>query len=121
MLTASSGDLEQGPIPAPTLLMTQFAMLETRPALCFGRWRRGRGGRMRIERRETEGCLSEKISILISAEGSTAGRGLFLQDAAALRSLVWWRVGRRMGGLTRCSFASAHPIRFESVMTEADT
>jgi hypothetical protein len=26
--TASSGDVEQGPAPAPTLLMTRFAMLE---------------------------------------------------------------------------------------------
>jgi hypothetical protein len=60
-------DGEQGPASAPTLLMTWFAMLEGADAAGGHRSRRGR----------TERCLSEKISILISACGSTAGRGLF--------------------------------------------
>jgi hypothetical protein len=48
--------------------MTLFAMLEVQR----------RGGRTRMKGERTEGGLSEKISILISAEGSTAGHGLSL-------------------------------------------
>jgi hypothetical protein len=64
--------VEQGPVSAPFVLMTRFAMLagasgtsiqamETRMRI------RGEGGR--------KGASPEKISILISAYGSTAGSG----------------------------------------------
>jgi len=43
-------------------------------------------GRHRSPRRKAERCLSEKISILISAYGSTAGRGLFLSGCKSLLS-----------------------------------
>jgi hypothetical protein len=64
----------------PILLLTWFAMLEGTDAAGGCESRRGK----------TERCLSEKISILISAYGSTAERGLLLADALHIpfRALV---------------------------------
>jgi hypothetical protein len=75
--TASSGDAEQGPPSAPILLMSRFAMLGGA---------HGRG--------ETERCLLKKISIHISAEGSTAEGGLSLSGCGLPANSV---KGRGMG------------------------
>jgi hypothetical protein len=67
--TASSGDVEHGPASAPILLMTQLAMLEGAISIVLLRDRGvdSDGGETR-----TNGCLSEKISILITSDGSAA-------------------------------------------------
>jgi hypothetical protein len=61
--------------------MTQLAMFGD----ALGEFGSGHGGAdAGLRRGKTEGCLSEKISILISADGSTAGRVRSLSDTAAL-------------------------------------
>jgi len=62
---------------APTLLITQLAMLEGAPGALF-RAMKARTRRADADggERRAEGCLFKKISMLTSAEGSTVARGL---------------------------------------------
>jgi hypothetical protein len=66
--------------------MTLLAMLGDAPRVRI-RATEARMRRADVDRGEgrPKECLFKKISILISAHGSTAGRGLFLPDVTAVR------------------------------------
>jgi hypothetical protein len=95
-------DVEHGPASSSTLLMTWLAMLEGADAAGGCGSRKG----------ETERCLSEKISILISAEGSTAGGGLSSPGCGCRSAPAPHLPSRELASSARCGVPPDPPALF---------